>query len=242
MIDKTERHLRLLRDPENRINLGYFQEALQRNLSPPNDSYSPQENLVQVAFQGTEGGGTALLLNAEGFVLTCYHLVRHLRTEEGMLERSCIRIDGQEAAIDPKFLVWDEDYDLALLRALGCYTKPTIALAEQQVCWAENLCYFPFVQGEVQELEGRVALASYDVVMDRPPTIVVRSDAFVVDGEGKMGYSGSPFFRGKELVGILFGGTDPGENASIYGTKSRYVRNLVQDAIDHIGNLQNTNL
>lgn len=244
MLKKTKRHLRTLRDPQNRPDLGYFQEALERNLHPPGDAYSPQENLVQIAFRGTEGGGAALLLNAEGFVLTCYHLVRHLRTEAHLLERSCIRIDGQEAAIDPTFFAWDEAYDLALLRALGDYTKPTIAFAEQQASWAENLCYYPFVQGRLQKLEGRVVFGSYNVIMHKgnPPRETIRLDAFVVEGEGKMGYSGSPFFRGRELVGILFGGTDPGENRSIYATKSRYARTLVQSVIDHIKNLQNTNL
>ncbi len=199
-----------------------------------------QRNVVSLVHKGSQMGGTGILLNREGFLLTSLHLLNHLRSERYRMRDYIVRdIEGRESALDPSFFASEEDYDLAILRTFGDHDSlPTIPLGFRDPDEAEKLVYFPFPNGrEALMLEGLVEESSCDieVVKTKGEDGPLRRDCFVFQGKGDSNYSGTGIFSNQgEYLGTLFSGDNPGRSSTMYAIKSAYARRLVQSIRSHL--------
>lgn len=199
---------------------------------------SGMSNIVSLVDRISLEGGTAVLLNEFGFLLSCFHQVDYLMKDQTRVEAlRGVYINGRAARIDPTFFASDSEHDLALLRVLGSPEEvEPIFLSSQELPQREGVEYFSFANGrELSANFGQVCRASYDVYF---PT-KERIDSLAFYGESQRGFSGAPLFNQRgELVGNLFGaGEIDGEEVN-FATKGKYICALLQDVIAHLQHIQ----
>jgi len=198
-----------------------------------------KRNVVSIVHRKSHMGGTGILLNREGFLLTALHLVDHLRADRYHMKDYIVRdTEKKESILDPSFFAWEEDYDLAILRTLGDYDSlPSISLATRQPNEGEKVTYFPFPNGrEALALEGVVEERSCDIeIQKRNGSSYLRKDSFVFQGRGDINYSGTGIFSKEgEYLGTLFSGENPGRSSTMCAIKSDYARRLIQSIQSHL--------
>ncbi len=199
---------------------------------------SIEENIVSIVNTTISQGGTGLLLNNEGFVLTCLHLVGHLQRERHLIRSYVIRdSQKQDFPLDPTFCAWDEEHDLALVRVLrpSSFVR-TIPIAQRDPQQGEQVSYHPYPHGRYSfSLDGVIQDASADIQVQKNDESVMRRDSFVCKGRGEIGFSGAPIMSQRgEFLGNLFAGQNPGEDSSIFCTKGKYIHALIQEVISHL--------
>lgn len=200
-----------------------------------------QKNIVSLIHKESRMGGSGIFLNKEGFLLTSFHLVDHLKRNRYHMRDYVVReSSGREYALDQSFFADNEDEgkDLALLRALKPHEdlSPT-PIALRNPAEGEKIVYFPFPNGlVVGALEGIVQDWSCDIeIQKKNGSKYLREDSFVFSGKGDVGYSGSAIFSlDGEFLGTLFGGENPGRSSDMFAIKSKYASRLVQSVRDHL--------
>ena len=226
------------RDPvRKQVYFDFLRTQFTKNLE--SETFPPKayrKNLVSIVPANSEIiiGGTGIILNEGGFVLTALHLVQCFQRKRELVSQYRMkREDAIQYAIDPSFFAWDEEHDLAILRAMEeiRYIDP-IKIASREPIENEDLLYYSFPNGgRIVETRGRVKTPSEDVYLSSSGQEKRRKDSLVFSGRADFGYSGSPIFTSDGLLAVLFGG-DAQEN--ILATKSSYVRTLIECARDSL--------
>ncbi len=218
-----------------------LEQSLCSHLSP--SAKLPFPNLVSIIDKHTQQGGTGLLLNKYGFILTSYHLVNQFQKNPFSKYQHHIHNSSHRShPIDPSFFAYDPLHDLAIIRSLGV-TPPisSVTISPTPLGIGKSINYFSFVDGERISLhQGKIQSTSYDVYYPKKTIL----DAIAFSGEGQRGFSGAPLFNNQNhLVGNLFGGgylddnNDQNNNSDEeinFGTKAIYITKLIQDLITNL--------
>lgn len=196
---------------------------------------SLEKNLVSIIDERTGEGGTGILLNEYGLILSCLHLVDHFRKDvRNIEEHRVVYADKSKWRIDNTFFAYDEEHDLALLRGLKRVEDiAPVVFNEAELELDEIVSYCSFVDGKIIEKhEGRVYWDSYDVHFPNKS----RLDSLAIDGQAGRGFSGSPVFdNNAQMAGILFGGCvlDDGQEIA-FVTKSIYIKQLIREVVKYL--------
>ncbi len=244
--------LRTLPEPLRQLYYHCAATALEHSLTPSAFPLpAPTQNLISILNRRTEHGGTGLLLNEYGFLLTSYHLVNHLHTHPQHLSQYAIRDITQTLhPIDPTFFAADKINDLALLRSLGTpqHLSPlTLSSLVPEI--DDPLTYFSFIDGkQLHHHSTQVYHSSYAIISPRKNL----PDALTFVAQAQHGHSGSPIFNSDHhLVGILSGGgcieddtndsntnephtNEPNHLPIAFASKAIYIAQLLQEVITHL--------
>ena len=237
--------LRILQGKDRAIYYSHAAEELELSLNPYFPAKDSSTNIVSLINNHTTEGGTGILLNKHGFVLTSFHLVDQFKQNNSSISHHHI-CDSfyQSHPIDPSFFAYDPLHDLALIRALGISpSTPTIPISNTPLTISQIIYYIAFVDGiNITQHLGQIRSTSHDV--HHPHKSILNAIAF--SGEGQRGFSGAPLFNNQNhLVGNPFGGgylddefNDNDENELNnsdeelnFGTKAIYIIQLIEDVI-----------
>ncbi len=216
-----------------------LEQSLHPTSSSPNSEHPLISHLISLINNQTKQGGTGLVLNQYGFVLTSYHLVDQFTTNHSSLFNHTIHDRfHQNHRIDPTFIACDKEHDLALLRALDLSSSlDPLPISPLPLTQNQPLHYLSYVDGkEINFHQGNIKEVSYDV---KYPAKTI-SDALIFTGIGSRGFSGAPLFNNQNhLIGNLFGGTYLDEDDDTeynLGTKAEYISSLLTQVIKHLRN------
>ncbi|GEM_PF-5518366 len=250
--------LRAFQNQDRTIYYSHAAQELEQSLTPHFPGQDPRPNLVSLIDKQTQQGGTGLLLNKYGFVLTSYHLVNQFKKNHSSKYHYHIQDSSHRAhSIDPSFFAYDQTHDIAIIRALGTpQSTSSIAISNNHLQLSQLICYIAYVDGiNISRHLGQIKSTSYDVHYEHKTIL----DAIAFSGEGQRGFSGAPLFNHQNhLVGNLFGGgylddeynnenecnhnnneNDEDENNDEelnFGTKAIYITKLIQELITNLHN------
>jgi V8-like Glu-specific endopeptidase len=222
-----------------------LEESFTREFNSRDDKIEP--NLVSIGNHSTSDFGSGLLLTTNGLILTAYHTIKEWEedwteirkigpTEDNIFGEFASRIEGYFASdhkktyqMDPTFYVKDTEHDIAIVKAImpndprgsGIRLSPN-QLKENQRLWKYSNSY-----RTTKPERSHVVSNNYDINIGAEFT----PDTFVILSESEAGDSGSPITNNNDdLVGVIIAGGKVSRHNFVYGTKSEYIRKLIEKA------------
>jgi S1-C subfamily serine protease len=241
--------LRALQGADRTIYYSHAVQELEHCLNPFSFIQDPRINIISILDKRNNQGGTGILLNKYGFILTSFHLVNEFKQDRSSVHRYYIRdISDHFHRIDPSFFAYDPQHDLALIRALNIPSSTfSIPISTQPLHLSDMIRYIAFVDGiDITSHVGEIKSTSHNV--HYPHKIIL--DAIAFSGQAQRGYSGAPLFNDQNhIIGNLFGGgyldeslreqeneSDDEDEEVNFGTKGIYIEKLLQELIKNLHN------
>ncbi|MSR85954.1 serine protease [Candidatus Woesearchaeota archaeon] len=183
-----------------------------------------EQNCVSIHDPSIPIAATGFLLNTFGFVLTCLHVVDHfLSNPQKVRDYRVKERDGSLSEIDPSFFAYDQENDLAILRARRGTTRvPRVYFSKRELTPGEDLHYYSF--------KGENPVYHLGKVQDTSEPGI-----FTFSGYGEPGYSGSALFDNQgKYVGTLFGKVQVNGKLHIRARKAHIPYSLVEEIIANL--------
>jgi len=170
-----------------------------------------------------DGSGSGFLINPEGYILTCYHVV-----ENNLTENIFFKKEKEQTAHIAKLVSFNKVMDIAILKING-ENHPFIRLIKNkgtQVRVGDEIGLLAYPMGE--KLNNSVSY--FKGMVNNNSHQLGNYNAFQIDAGATHGSSGGPVFDliTGQVIGVLTGGVDPTKASSFnFATDIRNIYNFL---------------
>lgn len=179
-------------------------KSFEIKMAPPSSSALPVRNRITKEHAGYCGFVQTYMKNADGSPVEAFITARHV-VDDDLGEIHSLKTKNSIACADLEVLGDWESIDLVLFKApknarsyLGCKPANMVAIDRLATCDAST---FHLIDGEWHMSNARL-------VGDVKNGVAVLSNSVC-------GHSGSPFYNGKNILGVLYGGGSYFENFNV---------------------------